>query len=89
MSEKRVRRVRPTSSERGAGALEWPDAFEFASAKWRKSSYSNFNGACVGVVAPRNGVVGIRDLKEELDPSRVLCVSEAAWRAFLADVKRR
>ena len=52
--------------------------------RWRKSSYSGSQSACVevgGVAA----VVGVRDSK---DPSAVLRFRREQWRSFVADLKR-
>ena len=53
--------------------------------RWRKSSYSIGNGACVEVAVP--GAVLVRDSKDPDGP--VLSVTPAKWREFLRDVTAR
>ncbi|UCM90489.1 DUF397 domain-containing protein [Streptomyces marincola] len=53
---------------------------------WRKSSYSNDEGAnCVEVADGVGGVVPVRDSKRPAGP--VLVVPAAAWRAFVTHAK--
>ena len=72
------------------------------SGRWRKSTYSANNGACVEAASWRKsthsasgecveaghgaGVVGVRD-SQMGDASPVLEFSPAAWRAFTASLK--
>lgn len=52
---------------------------------WRKSSYSSYTGNCVEI-ATAEGVVGVRDSKQEgLGP--VLEFTRAQWSAFIAAAK--
>lgn len=67
-------------SEAKAGAPE------LTQATWRKSTYSTYNGACVGFAVLRDGLVGVRDTKDA-DPGRALLFTRAAWTEFLADLK--
>lgn len=64
------------------------DVSELIGAAWRKSTYSTYNGACVGFAVLRGELVGVRDTKDA-DASRALLFSKAAWNAFLADLKAR
>jgi len=59
---------------------------ELARATWRKSTYSTYNGACVGFAVLRDDLVGVRDTKDA-DPNRTLLFTRAAWTEFLADLK--
>lgn len=53
-------------------------------ARWRKSSRSS-NGNCLEVALLADGRVGVRDSKDR--SGRVLVVTPAQWRAFVASVK--
>lgn len=54
---------------------------------WRKATYSIANGDCAEVAAA-NGVVGVRDTKQEGVPDRTeLMYSSGAWDRFLREVK--
>ena len=55
-------------------------------AQWSKSSYSNANGACVGVDQNLTGIVAIRDSKVPVGAK--LLISPAVWRAFIHGLKR-
>lgn len=61
---------------------------ELATARWRKSSYSNGEegGACVEVADGIPGAVPVRDSKDPHGPA--LTFTEAAWHSFVQDVKR-
>ncbi|MDT0308003.1 DUF397 domain-containing protein [Streptomyces sp. DSM 44917] len=52
---------------------------------WRKSSYSNGDGACVEVAVGLRGVVPVRDSKCADDPS--LTVTTRAWTTFIASLR--
>ena len=52
--------------------------------RWRKSSYSSNQGACVEVARLPNGTA-VRDSKDAGGP--ILRFSAEAWRAFLDGVK--
>lgn len=54
---------------------------------WRKSSYSNGEGAeCVEVADGLPDLVGVRDSKNPTGPA--LLFPAASWRAFIAAVKQ-
>lgn len=53
--------------------------------RWRKSTRSGDNGACVQARA-LDGTTEIRDSKDQAGP--ILSVSSTAWRTFIAAVKR-
>ncbi|MFG2747737.1 DUF397 domain-containing protein [Streptomyces xanthophaeus] len=56
---------------------------------WRKSSYSNSDGAnCVEVYDGLPGVVPVRDSKQAGD-GPVLVFPHAAWASFIEDVRGR
>jgi len=52
-------------------------------ARWRKSSYSSANGACVEV-ADLHGAIAVRDSKDPAGPK--LTFTPADWRAFVSAV---
>jgi hypothetical protein len=52
---------------------------------WRKATYSHANGDCVEVAADQH-VIGVQDTQARR--GRPLEFPEAAWRAFVATVKR-
>jgi hypothetical protein len=54
--------------------------------RWRKSSYSSNQGACVEVAQLPNGTV-VRDSKDPDGP--ILRFSADVWRAFVREVKAR
>ncbi|MFF2546968.1 DUF397 domain-containing protein [Kitasatospora sp. NPDC058063] len=59
--------------------------FDPASARWRKSTYSNNGGNCVEVTADFPGLAPVRDSK---DPDGPALVSPAeAWMSFVAAVR--
>ena len=60
---------------------------QLTGAHWRKSSHSGSNGgACVEVATNLAGVVGLRDSKNAPGPE--LEITDRAWSAFVADVRR-
>jgi hypothetical protein len=58
---------------------------DLAGAVWRKSTYSQSNGACVQV-ALTPAVAGIRDSKQP--DGGVVLINFAAWDAFCRAIKR-
>lgn len=56
----------------------------FASAQWRKSSYSNAGNQCVEV-AQAGGMIAVRDSKNP--GNGYLTFSTAEWQAFLTRIK--
>ncbi|MGW0892165.1 DUF397 domain-containing protein [Saccharopolyspora gloriosae] len=58
-------------------------ALHMGTGRWRKSSYSGSQSACVevGSLAKR---VDVRDSK---DQTEVLCFRREQWRTFLAEIK--
>ncbi|MGD3106655.1 DUF397 domain-containing protein [Streptomyces sp. YGL11-2] len=59
---------------------------ELSTATWRKSSYSNGDGAnCIEVVDTLPGIVPVRDSKDPHGPALVF--PAAGWSGFVAAVK--
>jgi len=57
-----------------------------ASVRWRKSTFSAYNGSCVEVADLAPGQIGVRDSKAGPD-SPVLTFSHAEWSSFLRTFK--
>ncbi|HEY8456351.1 MAG TPA: DUF397 domain-containing protein [Actinopolymorphaceae bacterium] len=56
-----------------------------AALRWRISSYSASNGACVEVAALDEGSMAVRDSKDRGGP--VLTFGVGEWRAFVSGVR--
>ncbi|UGY91968.1 DUF397 domain-containing protein [Streptomyces gobiensis] len=52
--------------------------------RWKKSSYSGGNGACVEVKSPVVQTIAVRDSKNPLGPS--IAFAPASWAAFVGAV---
>ena len=70
------RRERPVEPEGGAD-MTTPD---LSRARWRTSSHSSGNGACVQVTAAPSGIIAVRDSKDPAGPRLVF--SQQTWEAF-------
>jgi hypothetical protein len=64
-----------------AGSL----ATQLATATWRKSRYSNPNGACLEVAQLSHDLIAVRDSKVADGPAIVL--DRLRWQALLARVR--
>jgi len=60
---------------------------DYPGAQWRKSRYSNGQGACVEVARNLPGIIAVRDSKDPDGPA--LAFAPGPWRAFAARVKGR
>ncbi|TDC57134.1 DUF397 domain-containing protein [Micromonospora sp. KC207] len=58
---------------------------DLTGARWRKSTRSGNEGACVEVADNLPGVVGVRDSKDVAGPALVF--APASWAAFVAGVR--
>jgi Domain of unknown function (DUF397) len=58
---------------------------DLSRAKWRKSSYSSQNGACVEVATNLPGAVAMRDSRDPEGPAVLIPAGE--WRAFVRGLK--
>jgi Domain of unknown function (DUF397) len=61
-------------------------AEDIASAIWRKSSMSTYNGNCVEIACLRNDRIGVRDTKDH-ETGPVLAFTQKEFGAFLAGAK--
>jgi len=64
----------------------YPSAEDIAGAEWRKSSMSNYNGACVEIARLRSDRIGVRDTKDN-GSGPVLVFTQNEWGAFLSGAK--
>ncbi|MFI0237183.1 DUF397 domain-containing protein [Streptomyces sp. NPDC016845] len=76
-----------SSYSNGSGGNCMEIARDFAgAARWRKSSYSNGDGGhCVEVADGVPGIVPVRDSKNP--DGGVIVVADAAWSAFITNVR--
>ena len=53
---------------------------DLSRARWRTSSHSSGNGACVQVTAAPSGIIAVRDAEDPAGPRLVF--SQQTWEAF-------
>ena len=53
---------------------------DLSRARWRTSSHSSGNGACVQVTAAPSGIIAVRDSKDPAGP--LLVFNRQTWEAF-------
>jgi Domain of unknown function (DUF397) len=63
------------------------DAEGSAGPHWKKSSWSSHAGNCVEVATLPEGIIGVRDSKQNGADRAVLTFSRAAWDRFLMGVR--
>jgi hypothetical protein len=71
----------------GGGREEVLGNVDFAQVTWRKSSWSAMNGNCLEFAELEDGLIGIRDTKED-GQGPVLVFDRTAWRSFIHETKR-
>lgn len=59
----------------------------FAGARWRKSTRSNAQTACVEVAASTEGQAGVRDSKLSEGRSPILAFDREQWASFVGALK--
>jgi hypothetical protein len=86
-SEKRLYPIFIDSPDFKGEDTEDLDSVDFGQAKWRKSSWSAFNGNCVEVAGFRDSkFVGVRDTNDAGCGPTLIFGSEA-WSVFLDAIK--
>ena len=80
------RRFSHETLQGGRRQLWGVSAEDITRAEWRKSSMSNYNGACVEIARLRGDRIGVRDTKNN-GSGPVLIFTQNEWGAFLYGAK--